>query len=88
MAYEDRLGPDEMDDLASVVRQRGMDHLMGIMDEVLERMKGELISIPLPADPEKASLALYAKRMEAAGAQALKIAFQSRIQRIKYNQEG
>lgn len=70
--------------LVSVCSHYGFPIFMEMLIQIVERINAEVMTIPLPSgDPEKAALALYAKRMQAEGAQALKNALQNKIQALK-----
>jgi hypothetical protein len=74
---------EQQEALEAVCRHHGMPIFLKLIDEIVSRMGAEVLTIPLPADPEKAALALYAKRMECQGASALRNALQNKIQVVK-----
>lgn len=75
--------PEQQEALEAVCRHHGMPLFLKLIDEIVNRMGAEVLTIPLSTDPEKASLALYAKRMEVQGASALRNALQTKIQVVK-----
>lgn len=87
MGLEDKLDLENREELVAVLRHRGMVHVLGMIDEIVNRMREEVLSIPLPQDAEKAAIVLYAKRCSAEGAMALKNALQSKIQKVRYYNE-
>lgn len=69
--------------LQELVSHYGMPVFLELVDGILNRIQGGVLSVPLDKDPEKASLALYAERMKAEGAVAVKQALVSKIESIK-----
>ena len=53
------------------------------LDGIITNVKGNVLSVPLDKDPEKASLTLYAERMKLEGAVAVRNAIDSKIKAIK-----
>ena len=83
MSYEDKLSEDAREDLQNLARHSGMRHFLTMIDEIVDRMRNEIITLPLPMEPDKAGTALYAKRMQVEGAVALKNNLNMRIQLLK-----
>jgi hypothetical protein len=78
---------EQQEALEAVCRHHGMPVFLRLIDEIVAKIGSEVMTVPLPTDPEKASLALYAKRMQAEGAAALRNALQSKIQVVKSREE-
>lgn len=53
------------------------------IDARIEVMKGQVLSVSLDKDPEKASLTLYMERMKLEGALALRAALTQKIKAIR-----
>lgn len=78
------MGEDKQEMLEAVASHYGMPALMSLVDEIVERIGREVMTVPLPqSDPEKAALALYSKRMQAEGATALRNALHNKVQALK-----
>lgn len=69
--------------LMAIVGHYGLPVLLEELDAIIERIYRGVLSVPLDKDPEKASLSLYAERMKAEGAQAVRLAFVNKIEAIK-----
>lgn len=80
---ESKLTMEQKEDLLMLLQHRGMPLFMGLIDDILERMRNEMLTVPLPSDPEKASLTLYAKRCSVEGAAALRAALSAKVLKIK-----
>lgn len=61
----------------------GLHLFLEELDARLELIKGNVLSVPLDKDPEKASLTLYAERMKLEGAISLRNAIISKIRAVK-----
>lgn len=70
--------------LSAIVNHYGLPHFMELVDVIVDRIAKEVMSVPLPqGDPERAALALYSKRMQAEGAQALRNALVGKVSALK-----
>lgn len=76
---------EKQEALIAVLKHYGFPFVMEMIDQIVARIGGEVMSVPLPPDPDKAALALYAKRMQAEGAMALRNALHNKIQTVKSN---
>ena len=80
---EKTLTEDEKDALASVLTHPGLRIVLRLMDDVIELQRNEVLTAPIPNDPNQAALIIYAKRLRAEGALTLKTAVQSRLNQLK-----
>ncbi len=78
---------EDYEALISVARHHGMPHFMALIDQIVTKIEQEVLSVPLQLDPDKASYALYAKRMQAEGAGALRNALKVKISELKSKME-
>lgn len=69
--------------LRSLAAHYGLPMFMELVDKVVERVQQSVLTVPLDSDPQKASLSLYAARMKAEGAGAVKMALSNHIQSLK-----
>lgn len=69
--------------LRSLAAHYGIPLFMEMVDKVVDRVAQSVMTVPLNDDPQKASLALYAARMKAEGANAVKMALTNHIQSLK-----
>lgn len=74
---------EQLDDLRSFVRTNNCKHVMDMLDDIVETIKGNVLSVPLDKDPEKAALSLYAERMKLEGAVAIRNAFIQKVQGLR-----
>lgn len=74
---------EEMEALVALVRHYGLPIFMKEVDVIIERVKGNILSVPLDKDPEKAALTLLQERMKVEGAVAVKNALIQKIKDIK-----
>jgi len=87
MSVEERLNFEQLEDIEALTRHRGLPILLAIVDDIVEKLRNEVLSVPLPADPEKASLVLYSKRASAEGAVSLRTALVARLMKLKEGQK-
>lgn len=83
MSYESKLSVEGREDLLAVIGHRGINHVIGMIDEIVERIRNEMLSLPLPMEAERASLALYSKRCQADGAMYLATALKKKMYDLK-----
>lgn len=83
---EQKLNEEQREDLESITRHRGMPIVLAIIDDIVEKVRNEVLSVPLPSDPEKASLVLFSKRAAAEGAVSLRSALVARLNKVKEGQ--
>jgi hypothetical protein len=69
--------------LAALCAHYGMPLFLELIDGIVGRIAGGVMSVPLDKDPEKAALTLYAERMKAEGAVAVKNAVLQKVQQVK-----
>jgi len=69
--------------IESVIAHYGMTHFLALIDEIVARIGGGVMSIPLDRDPTKASIQLYAERMKAEGAAAVAMSIRNKINEIR-----
>lgn len=74
---------EEMEALVALVKHYGLPIFLKEIDVIIERVKGNLLSVPLDKDPEKAALTLLQERMKVEGAIAVKHALVAKIKSIK-----
>lgn len=74
---------EEMEALVALVKHYGLPIFMKEIDVIIERVKGNILSVPLDKDPEKAALTLLQERMKVEGAVAVKNALIAKIKDIK-----
>lgn len=74
---------EEMEALVALVKHYGLPIFMKEIDVIIERVKGNILSVPLDKDPEKAALTLLQERMKVEGAVAVKNALIQKIKDIK-----
>jgi len=79
------LTTEQEESLEEVLGHYGFPVVLELMEEILERIKREVISVPMSSDHKAASYALFAKRMQAEGAQALRNSFLNKLSAIKLN---
>lgn len=84
---EHKLNEEEVDDLLAVIKHRGIKHVLSMVDEIVELMRNEVLTVPVPKNPQEAAITVYAKRCSAEGAMALRLALQTRINNLKYQIE-
>jgi hypothetical protein len=80
--YEDKIDVEKQEELLAVIHHRGLAHIMKMLDESLELMRNDVLTVPLPQDPQSAAIAVYAKRCQAEGGMALKRALTTRIEKV------
>lgn len=78
-----KLTEEQLENLEACIRHPGFPHVLNMIDDIVETVKGNILSVPLDKDPEKAALSLYAERMKADGAVALRNAFSVKAKAIK-----
>lgn len=69
--------------LQGIVGHYGLPVLLSEIDGIIDRIYRGVLSVPLDKDPEKASLQLYAERMKAEGAMAVRMALASKVEAVK-----
>ena len=69
--------------LYSVITHYGMSHFLTAVDEIVARIGGGVMSIPLDRDPQKAAIQLYAERMKAEGATAVIMSIRNMINEFR-----
>lgn len=74
---------EEKEDLEVCLKHPGFKQVIKLIDDRLELIKGNLLSVPLDKDPAKAQLQLYVERMKYEGAVALKSALLETVKAIK-----
>lgn len=77
-----KLTEEEQEDLLAILHHRGIKHLLSMLDDSVELMRNDILTVPLPSDPQSAAIAVYGKRLMADGAVALKTALNSKINAI------
>ena len=80
-----RVTDDEFEDeaLKEIVHHYGMPVFLKELDVIIERIKGNILSVPLGKGPTEDSLSLYSERMKAEGAMAVRNAILAKVQKIK-----
>lgn len=61
----------------------GMPAFLEMVEKIVKRVSEQVLSVPLDKDPEKAAITLYAARMKADGAEAVRLALKLRVDQIK-----
>lgn len=79
---EDKLDPERQEDLLAVIKHRGFLTVLKMLEESIERLRDDVLTVPLPSDPQSAAIAVYAKRCQAEGAQLIKKALEVRLQKV------
>jgi hypothetical protein len=78
-----KLNEEELEELQAFATSTRRVLVQRIIDDIVDNIKGNVLSVPLDKDPEKAALSLYAERMKLEGAVALKNAFIVKIQELR-----
>ena len=78
-----RLKEEEVEAMVACLKHYGFQHVLGLIDERIEKMKEGMLSVPLDKDPEKSSLILLQERMKIEGAMKLKEAFLVEVKKLK-----
>lgn len=81
--YKDSLTPEDVDDLKVLLSMPGFKHFLGLLDDRIETIKGNVLSVSLDKDPAKAQLQLYVERMKYEGAVAVRTALLEQVKAIK-----
>lgn len=79
---EDKLDAEKQEELLAVITHRGFAIFLKMMDESIESMRNDVLTVPLPSDPQSAAIAVYAKRCQAEGGMGIKRALETRLKRI------
>lgn len=79
---EDKLDMEKQEELLAVVQHRGFRTVLKMIEESIELMRNDVLTVPLPIDPQGAAIAVYAKRCQAEGGQALNRALVARIEKV------
>ncbi len=74
---------DREEALMAITTHYAMPLILEMVEQIVGRIAGGVMSVPLDKDPEKAALTLYAERMKAEGAVAVKNALVTQIASIK-----
>lgn len=74
---------EEIEDIKSVMTMPGFKLIMKELDVIVDRIQGNILSVPLDKDPATAQLQLYIERMKYEGANATRLAFQQKLKAIK-----
>lgn len=69
--------------LMAIVGHYGLQVFLEQIDVIVDRIAKGVMSVPLDKDPEKAAIALYAERMKAEGAMAVKMAIARTVDALK-----
>jgi hypothetical protein len=88
VSYEKKLNEDQGEELQFVINHRGMRHVFGIIDDIIEKMRNDVLSVPLSTNPQEAAIQVYGARLKAEGAVALKQAIKAKAEALRYNREG
>jgi CHASE3 domain sensor protein len=78
-----KLSVEQEEAFQAVIRHHGFPFVVELLDEIQKRIESELLSVPIPADAEKAALVLLSKRMQAEGGKSMLNAFKNKIQAMK-----
>jgi len=81
------MGPEEKEALVEVLRHNGMTHVFNIIEEIVQRMQRELVTVPIPEDAEKAAFVVLGKRLAVQGAVSLQNALFTQLNNIRYSDE-
>lgn len=74
---------EELDTLHELAKFYGLPLLYDLMEDVVDDIQKESLTIGLDSDPQKASLQLYAARMRAEGAKKLQVIIKNRLDGFK-----
>lgn len=77
------LTEEQLDDLKSFARSDVFRTVLSLINDTVETIKGNVLSVPLDKDPEKAALALLQERMKLEGAVALRNAFAKKVEDLR-----
>lgn len=78
-----QLTDDQIEDLKEVVTHHGFQHVMSMIDDIVENIRGNVLSVPLDKDPEKAKTQLLIERMKLEGAVAVRNVLSTKVIAIK-----
>lgn len=78
-----KLTEDQLDLLRAFVSSDASRLAIEMLDDIVNTIKGNVLSVPLDKDPEKAALALYAERMKLEGAVAIRNAFTAKVEDLR-----
>lgn len=78
-----KLTEDQLELLRSFASSDASRLAVGMLDDIVNTIKGNLLSVPLDKDPEKAALVLYAERMKLEGAVAIRNAFTAKVEELR-----
>lgn len=87
MAYEKGLSSEEKEELVWLVTHRSFKHVLGLIDEIVDRVQSEVINFPLTGGQNDAMLGLFGAKSRAMGALALKNALKAKIDTLRYTKE-
>jgi hypothetical protein len=74
---------DDLEDIKVVLSLPGFKLILKELDDIVNNIQGNLLSVPLDKDPAKAQLQLYVERMKFEGANATRLALAQRLKAFK-----
>ncbi len=78
-----KLTEEQVDSLRSFAHSDASRLAIAMLDDIVNVIKGNVLSVPLDKDPEKAALSLYAERMKLEGAVAIRNAFTAKVEELR-----
>lgn len=74
---------EDLEDVKSVMQMPGFKIILKELDDIVNNIQGNVLSVPLDKDPAKAQLNLYVERMKFEGANATRLALLQKLKAFK-----
>lgn len=83
-----KLSASEREDFSDLMDLPSFKHVLVLLDETVERINQEVLSVPISGKQEEAMLCLWGKRKEAEGAVSLRNALRKQLSELRIAKEG
>lgn len=83
-----KLTASEREDFSDLMALPAFKYVLVLLDETVEKIERELLSVPITGKQEDAMLSLWSKRMEAQGAVSLRNALKKQLSDLRITKEG
>ncbi len=74
---------EQEEDVRSFAQSTSRELILAMIDDIVKQIEGNVLSVPLDKDPEKAAISLYAERMKYEGAVALRNSFNIKLNDLR-----